>query len=59
MSNCRECDYQQKERAGMWIDSGATEEAATAAGALERCATHADKPRFARAPGNQQPNPRK
>jgi hypothetical protein len=34
---CTECDYLRKERAGMWIDSGADIETADQAAQNERC----------------------
>lgn len=37
---CPECEYLQSERAGMWMDNGASVEEADAEAANERCAEH-------------------
>lgn len=41
MSKCEDCEYLRKERAGFWIDAGATRAEADTQGARERCPKHA------------------
>ncbi len=40
VESCPDCDYLKKERAGMWIDSGADIETADQAAQNERCKKH-------------------